>query len=129
MRESAVLWDSGWVRARRTTGARSGMATEWACRREMKAPRVGRRGTVRRRRTGGNRGGIFLGTVRAPYSNTRRSGTYSVAFYPAGGIGRRSIGSFVGGETLELDIKMFFGGLARHGGAAALPGNRYNPHV
>lgn len=56
---------------------------------------------------------FFLGTVRTPYSNTRRSGTYSVAFYPAGGIGRRTIDSSVGGETLELDIKMFFSEVSR----------------
>lgn len=62
LRASAVLWDSGWVSARRTMGAGLGIATEWAFRRGVEAMRVGLRGTVRRTRRGrasGSRGGIF----------------------------------------------------------------------
>lgn len=59
LRASAVLWDSGWVSARRTMG---GIATEWAYRRGVAVMGVGRSVAVRQARRGrasGSRGGIF----------------------------------------------------------------------
>lgn len=74
-------------------GARSGMATERACRREMTVPRVGRRGTVRRRgavrrrRTGGSRGGIFWEQSELPAVTLREGVLTRWLFIPLGELG------------------------------------------